>query len=78
MYESIDTQPTVDQPTVDQLSIKCRLRIDRDVNRVLIKICWLSILIKSIDWHSTTDALSTHDLTEFYSNDDDHDADDGD
>lgn len=38
-YESIGTQQqTVDQPTVDQLSIECWLRIDWDVHWVRIKM----------------------------------------
>ena len=44
------------QPTVDQVSFKCRPRLNRDVDREPIEM-----LIEGIDRYSTADAFSTHD-----------------
>lgn len=44
------------QPTVDQVSMECRLRIDHNVLQVLIEMS-----IEGIDWQLTEDAFGIHD-----------------
>ena len=49
------------QCPVDQLLIKCWLRINQDGDQALINTL-IGGIMQGIDWYSITDAFTTHDL----------------